>query len=56
MAKGDIKVEFLKDCEVHKKGDKYTFSRDLSNDLIREGFAKKFDEVAKNQKQTKKSK
>lgn len=56
MAKGDIKVEFLKDCEVHKKGDKHTFSRDLSNDLIRECYAKKVDEVIKEQKQTKKSK
>lgn len=36
MAKGDKTVIFLKDYAGHKKGSVFTFSRDLSYDLIRE--------------------
>lgn len=56
MAKGDIKIEFIKDFSIHKKGAKATFSRDISNSLILEGVAKLAESKAVSQKTKAKAK
>lgn len=53
MAKGDIKIEFIKDFATNKKGGKVSFSRDLANMLIGKGVAKLDDSKAVSQKKTK---
>ena len=51
MAKGDIKIEFLKDYAGTKKGTVTVFSRDIANMLILKKVAKIFEpKKPKNQK------
>lgn len=56
MATGDKQVEFTKDFSVHKKGAKFTFSRDLASMLVGRKVAKEVNSKAVGRKPKAKAK
>ena len=53
MAKNDIKIEFVKDYAILKKGYKQFYSRDLANMLIKKGVAKVYEAKKVSRKKSK---